>query len=69
MSEFMLAAEVARLVGLTPAAVRAAAKSGRLAVAETTDSGVRLFRKDDVEAYLKDRGVAAEKSPASTAGA
>jgi hypothetical protein len=53
--KFLLAADVARLAGITPAAVRAAAISGRLAVAATSERGVRLFRRSDVERFCRER--------------
>lgn len=55
MSEFLLSADVARLVGITPASVRHLASLGRLPVAAVTESGVRLFRKADVERLRRER--------------
>jgi hypothetical protein len=55
-------ADVGRLLGLTPSAIRAAAIAGRLTVAATTATGVRLFRREDVEAY-----VASRRAPRRTA--
>ena len=51
MEKFLLAADAARLLGITPAAVREAARWRRLPVAAVTPSGVRLFAVEDVEAY------------------
>jgi DNA-binding transcriptional MerR regulator len=63
MGEFLLTADVARLVGVTPAAVRAAAISGRLAVAATSEGGVRLFRRTDVEQFCREREKKAGDNP------
>jgi DNA-binding transcriptional MerR regulator len=63
MGKFLLTADVARLVGLTPAAVREAADSGRLAVAETSEGGVRLFRREDVERFCRERAKKAGGHP------
>lgn len=53
--EFLTKAQVARLVGLSPASIRLAAEAGKLAVAARTVAGARLFRLADVEAYLRSR--------------
>jgi len=55
MANFLLASDVAKLIGLTPATVREAATSGRLRVAAVTVGGVRLFRKADVLAFQRER--------------
>src|SRR5438094_1148348 len=53
-STFLTTAEVARLLGKTPAAVRAAANAGRLPLAMRTPSGQRLFSREAVERLLRD---------------
>ena len=50
----MLAAEAAKLLDVTPAAVRDMERRGALA-AERTTSGVRLFDRADVLRLAKDR--------------
>jgi hypothetical protein len=55
MSMYLLSADVARLLGVTPAAVREAAISGRLSIAATTRGGVRLFDKVAVERFRRER--------------
>lgn len=45
----------AQIAKVTPAAITAAAKAGRLAVAMTTANGIRLFRREDVLAYARNR--------------
>ncbi len=52
--DFLTPAEVARLAGVTPAAVRLWADSGRLPVLRTP-AGLRLFRRADVNHHLTDR--------------
>ena len=55
--EFLTSSDVSKLGGgnPTPAAVRAAANAGRLPVAATTPGGVRLFRREAVLRFLKER--------------
>lgn len=49
MNQFLLSADVAHLLKVTPATVRHWARKGDLEVAEETAGGVRLFRRSDVE--------------------
>lgn len=49
MEELLTPADAARILGVTPAAVRDMAKRGRLAVAVLTRGGNRLFRRRTVE--------------------
>ena len=49
MHRFLLSADVGRLLGITPAAVRQAANTGRLPVAAVTEGGVRLFAREEIE--------------------
>jgi len=61
-TEFLTSADVARLANqrgdsLTPAGVRLAAVTGRLLTAATTAHGVRLFTRDIVEDFLRQRAV------------
>lgn len=53
--QLLSTADAARILDLTPNAVRAAAKTGRLKVAQETVGGIRLFRRSDVEAFAKAR--------------
>ena len=57
MTDLMTAADACRVAKgeITPAAIRAAANSGRLRVAMTTPSGVRLFEKRAVQEFLAQR--------------
>jgi excisionase family DNA binding protein len=52
--DFLTPAEVARLAGVTPAAVRLWADTGRIPVLRTP-GGLRLFRFADVVHHLADR--------------
>lgn len=55
MVELMTTAEVARELNLTPAAVRAAARGGRIGVECVTASGQRLFARDELERVKSER--------------
>ncbi len=56
MREDMLeSADVARLLGVTPAAVRQMARRGALAPILTTTRGLRIFRRADVDEFLRQR--------------
>jgi excisionase family DNA binding protein len=48
-------AEAAKLLGLTPAAVRAMERKGTLPAAVKTGNGMRLFRRRDVLALVRRR--------------
>jgi DNA-binding transcriptional MerR regulator len=63
MERYLLAADVARLVGITPAMVRQAARAGRLHTTTVTESGVRLFTHSDVEQFLRERAKKAGEDP------
>ncbi len=54
-SRFLTAADVSRVLGCTPAAVRLMHRTGRLTAAEETAGGIRLFHRDDVEAFARNR--------------
>ena len=51
---YLEAADVARLLNVTPARVRQLADVGRLPCTRTA-AGTRLFARDDVEALLRER--------------
>jgi DNA-binding transcriptional MerR regulator len=55
MAQLLCVADVARLVGLTPAAIRSAARSGRIRVEARTLSGVRLFDVAEVQRFIRER--------------
>lgn len=57
--QFLTAADVAKVVGISPAGIRQAARSGRLPVVATTAGGVRLFVMSDVHAFNERRRLAA----------
>jgi DNA-binding transcriptional MerR regulator len=62
MQEFLLSADVARILAVTPATVRDAARAGSLPVAATTPSGLRLFTRADAERLRRERSSRAAKS-------
>lgn len=53
--KFLTSADASRVLGLTPAAVRLIVNQGRLKVAAETESGIRLFRRADVERLARSR--------------
>ena len=55
MSQFLSTADAARILGVTPAAIRAMERAGRLPAAGRTRSGIRLFRHSDVQRAAKRR--------------
>lgn len=55
MDHLLTAADAARILNVVPATVRVMALSGRLPVAATTEGGIRLFRREDVERLARER--------------
>jgi predicted site-specific integrase-resolvase len=55
MSDLLSSADVAAVAGVTPAAIRAAIKAGRIKVAMTTAGGIRLIRRSEAERFARDR--------------
>ena len=55
MEQVLSSAEAARVLGLTPAAVRQLARRGALVPRLVTEGGMRLFRRADVERLAKRR--------------
>ena len=55
MEQFLETADVARARGVMPATVRADIAAGLLKVAAITKRGTRLFRAEDLAAYVKVR--------------
>ena len=55
MQPYLTGADVARRIGLTPAAVRQMESRGELKAAMRTEGGIRLFRRVDVERLAKRR--------------
>lgn len=53
--QLLSTADAARVLDLTPNAVRAAAKTGRLKVAQETVGGIRLYRHADVLEFKRER--------------
>lgn len=58
VAEFLTPAEAARILNLSPDGVRLAADSGRLRVAAQTPTGRRLFLREDVERFKRERSKA-----------
>lgn len=60
MKTFLTPADAARILEVTPSAVRLMAGRGELRIAATTESGIRLFERADVEALAKKRAKEAD---------
>jgi len=58
---YLLSSDVARILGLTPCAVRVAWQRGQLRSAAVTERGVRLFVRADVDAFVAARAVKRKK--------
>lgn len=54
-TEFLTAADVGRVVGITPAAVRAADARGKLIPVAITAGGVHLYTRESAERYRVER--------------
>ena len=54
MGNFLTCGDAAKMVGVSPDAIRSYEKAGKLAAIKTA-SGVRLFRKRDVERFARVR--------------
>ena len=52
LSEYVLAAEAARILGVSVNTVRNWAKSGRLTVRRNPANNYRMFRSEDLEKFL-----------------
>jgi hypothetical protein len=63
--EYLTTAEAGRLCEppLTPAGIRAAVAAGRLRVATRTHTGIRLYRRQDVEKFQELRRKAGTSPP------
>ena len=55
MERLLSTADAARILRVTPAAVRLMERQGRLPSAGRTEGGIRLFRRAEVEAAAKRR--------------
>lgn len=60
MKTYLTAGDAARILEVTPAAVRAMADRGDLEVAATTESGIRLFEHGAVMRLAEEREVTDE---------
>ena len=54
-TRFLSAADAARVLEVTPAAIRAMVRRGALPVAAMTEGGIHLLRRGDVEALARKR--------------
>ena len=58
VAEFLTVQDAAQIIGLSGDGVRKAVEDGRLRIAATTPGGMRLFTRDDVERFKRDRAKA-----------
>jgi excisionase family DNA binding protein len=65
---FLSTSDAARVLGLTPAAVRLIVKRGELAATGMTEGGIHLFQRADVEALAHRREAKAKASRANGHG-
>lgn len=59
MQTFLTPADAARILEVTPSAVRLMVGRGDLRIAATTESGIRLFDRGDVVALAEQRAAGA----------
>jgi excisionase family DNA binding protein len=55
MTRYLSTADAARVLGVTPAAVRLMVRRGDLSAAAMTEGGIHLFRRAAVEALARRR--------------
>lgn len=55
MPTYLSSADAARVLGVTPATVRAMERDGRLPALTRTQGGIRLFRSRDVVKLARER--------------
>jgi hypothetical protein len=55
VTEYLTPADVGRIAGVTPGAVRALTARGRLPVAAITAGGVHLYDRETAERYAAER--------------
>lgn len=55
MERFLSAADAARILKVTPAAVRSMHRRGALEAVAETEGGIRLYRRQDVETLAQRR--------------
>ena len=53
LSEYVKVAEAAEILGVSQGTVRSWAENGKLQVHRNPANGYRLFRRDDLEKFLK----------------
>ena len=61
MAEFMTGTDVALVLLVSPATVRAMAERGELRVAARTESGIRLFQREEVLRVAQKRKEASDE--------
>lgn len=53
VSEYVMVAEAAKILGVSQGTVRAWAEDGRLPMHKNPANGYRLFRRSDLDAFLQ----------------
>ena len=64
MERYLTASDAARVLRVTPATVRLMVRRGALRPATTTEGGIRLFRRSDVESLARRRAARAATAQA-----
>ncbi len=65
MTMYLTAADAARVLDVTPAAIRLMHRRGELTSAAQTEGGIRLFRRVSVERLAKKRAKHKANQPAA----
>ena len=63
MERYLSANDAACILDVTAQSVHVMARRGELRVAGTTESGIRLFRREDVESLAQQRAARQEETP------
>jgi DNA-binding transcriptional MerR regulator len=62
MERYLSANDAARILNVTAQSVHVMVRRGELRVAGTTESGIRLFRREDVESLAQQRAARHEET-------
>lgn len=65
LSEYVKVAEAAEILGVSQGTIRTWAEAGKIPMHKNPANGYRLFRRDDLEKFLKTvaRPVSSQKKP------
>jgi hypothetical protein len=68
VQQFLSASDAARVLGITPAGIRAMVRRNALPVAAMTEGGIHLFRRSTVEAVARRRAKRKQQAERSGGG-